>query len=64
MKTLSDISIIFLEDPLKMLLKDNGNKKLPIYSNANITKTIDASQLVPGIRVVNVIAGKKGRGDN
>ena len=47
-----------------MLLKDNGNKKLPIYSNANITKTIDASQLVPGIRVVNVIAGKKGRGDN
>ena len=47
-----------------MLLKDGGNKKLPIYSNANITKNIDASQLVSGIRVVNVITGKKGRRDN
>jgi hypothetical protein len=67
MKILCDISIlniIFLEDPLKMMLKDGGNKKLPIYSNANITKNIDASQLVSGIRVVNVITGKKGRRDN
>ena len=47
-----------------MLLKDDGNKKLPIYSNANITKNLDASQLVSGIRVVNVITGKKGRRNN
>ena len=47
-----------------MLLKDGDNKKLPIYSNANITKNIDASQLVSGIRVVNVITGKKGRRGN
>merc|ERR1712228_687469 len=51
----------FKDDPLKVLLKE-GNKKIPVYSNANLhRRSFDESKLLRVNGVSNLIRGKEGK---